>query len=171
MKVLSAVQNKGPEKSIQQNLNQLDEVLGVRESLFLLLRINTAIFAITFIPYQAPDYERELYVQSRDVFVKSFGEQHFKATLICKEVGEITDTRSWIERGALQQEDRAIADSNEHPSVTTDEGYKKTKCRLCDRRMKNKITDEAFEALSNLEREGECVQLVSIPKYETFLLH
>lgn len=41
-----------------------------------------------------------------------------------------------------------------------DLGYKKTKFRLCDRRMKNKIEDDAFSALKKLGEGGNCVQLV-----------
>ncbi|KAJ4369445.1 Twinfilin-1 [Didymella sp. IMI 355093] len=40
-----------------------------------------------------------------------------------------------------------------------DLGHKKNKCRLCDRRMKNKITDEAWAALRKLEDKGDLVQI------------
>lgn len=87
-------------------------------------------------------------------------------SLICKEIGEVTDVRSWIERDAHQQENPieehvgVCEAAQEHNKVAKDLGYKKNKCRLCDRRMKNKITDGAFEALSGLDKAGDCVQIV-----------
>ena len=86
-------------------------------------------------------------------------------SLICKEIGEITDARSWVERDALtnetEAEEKPCGDSHDHDGNTTDIGYKKNQCRLCDRRMKNKITDEALAALGKLKNEGDCVQIVS----------
>jgi hypothetical protein len=43
-----------------------------------------------------------------------------------------------------------------------DLGYKQNKCRLCGRRMKNKIAPEALEGLKSLNTSGTMVQLVSI---------
>lgn len=164
LSALPALCYKSSEELTTQNLSLLDEIVNPKRSLFLFLRLNDSIFGITFVPYRAPKYERELYLQHRDALVKSLGEKHFKTTLICKEVGEVTDTRSWVERAALQQDGGTGEDPNELNKATIDEGYKRTKCRLCDRRMKNQITDDAFEALGSLEKEGECVQLVG-PTY------
>lgn len=96
------------------------------------------------------------------------GEEYFKVSLICKEIGEITDERSWVERQKHREENtegehKDVCDDlhEGHSGCVEDLGHKKNKCRLCDRRMKNKITEEAFAALNNLERGGDLVQIVS----------
>ena len=163
---LPFVHGKDAETSFQINLNLLDGTLNPRTSLYLLLRRSNSILAITFVPHQAPGDERELYLEYRHNLVGILGEEHFKMSLICKEVGEITDARSWDERDAYRQETGAdehtdvCEDSHEHSAGAKDAGYKKNKCRLCDRRMKNKITDETLEALKKLENEGSLVMIV-----------
>lgn len=165
-----AIQSKGPEKSFQSNLNLLDDVLDSKTSLYLLLRRGNSAIAITFVPYQAPKDERELYLRYRHEWVQLLGIEDIKISLICKEIGEITDARSWVERDEDQQknESRECTDScdglHHHSANINDAGYKKNKCRLCDRRMKNKITDGALEALRKLENEGDVVQIVSTPR-------
>jgi twinfilin-like protein len=72
--------------------------------------------------------------------------------VICKEIGEVTDARSWEERDTEKHLHAGI--------VLIDAGYKKNKCRLCDRRMKNKISPEALEAFTKLEVAGTAVQIV-----------
>ncbi|KAJ4986396.1 cofilin/tropomyosin-type actin-binding protein [Stagonosporopsis vannaccii] len=143
------IQSKGQGDSFQSNLNLLDDVLDPKTSLYLLLRRCNSVFAITFVPYQAPEHQRG----------------HIERSLICKEIGEITDARSWAERDADQQEtgNKECADvcesSPKHGAFPKDAGYKKNKCRLCDRRMKNKITDGALQALGKLKNEGDLVQI------------
>jgi twinfilin-like protein len=99
-------------------------------------------------------------------------------SIICKEMGEITDARSWEERDAEQlakdaEVDHASANKHDNPKHKNgnqiDVGYKKNKCRLCDRRMKNKISPEALAALTQLHTPGAAVQIVGTPCYSPFL--
>lgn len=161
------VRREGPQDSFQSKLNLLDDVLDPKIPLYLLLRRRDSIFAITFVPYRAFKDENEMYLRYRHELVQLLGDEHIKTSLICKEVGEITDARSWVERETRQQEKEVdectdgCEDSHEH-THTKDAGYKKNKCRLCDRRMKNKITDQALEALGKLGNVGNLVQVVSL---------
>ncbi|KAJ4315614.1 Twinfilin-1 [Neodidymelliopsis sp. IMI 364377] len=162
LQALPSVQTEEKSASFQNNLNLLDDVLQPQTTLYLLVRRNNQIFAITFVPHRAPEDQKELYLRHRNVLVENLGEEHFKKNLICKEIGEITDARSWTER----DEDHSANGTEEDTSVCNeshdakDAGYKKNKCRLCDRRMKNKITDEALTALKTLNNEGTCVQIL-----------
>jgi twinfilin-like protein len=151
--------------SFQNDLNLLDNTLDPKIPLYLLLRRGDSVSAITFVPFRAPVDESELYLHHRHDLVASLGAEHFKMSLVCKEIGEITDARSWVERDVLKDEteaeEKSCENSHDHDSKITDIGYKKNQCRLCDRRMKNKITDEALAALGKLRNEGNCVQIVS----------
>ncbi|KAJ4346023.1 Twinfilin-1 [Ascochyta clinopodiicola] len=155
---------KDMDGSFQDDLNILENSLNPNTLLYLLLRRNTAVFAITFVPFRAPRDQREKYLHHRHELVKSLGIENFQTSFICKEIGEITDARSWAERDGLEQEDEkeqhkaACRDSNGE-RANVDVEYKKNKCRLCDRRMKNKITDKATEALKKLQNPGDCVQI------------
>ncbi|KAF2996032.1 Twinfilin-1 [Curvularia kusanoi] len=165
LQALPAVYTKAPEESFQSNLNLLNDTLNHKTSLYLLLRRDDCLFAITFVPFMAPVAEREMYLKHRQEMAKLLGEGHFKTSLICKEPAEIMDARSWVERdghkegNTSQEEISQCEDSHEHDSNVSDIGYKKNKCRLCDRRMKNKITDEALAGLGKLGDEGDCVQI------------
>lgn len=160
---LPAVYTKSPDSSFQKDLNLLDDILDAKIPLYLLLRRGDSLSAITFVPFRAPVDECESYLHHRHDLVAAFGVEHIKTSLICKEIGEITDARSWVERDAFKNETEAeentCKDSHDHDSKTVDIGYKKNQCRLCDRRMKNKITDEALAALGKLKNEGHCVQI------------
>ncbi|KAH6625659.1 actin monomer binding protein-like protein [Boeremia exigua] len=160
-----SIRSKGPESPFQSNLSLLDDVLDSKTSLYILLRRGSSIYAITFVPYRAPEDEREKYLRYRHDLVQLLGGEHFEMSLICKEIGEITDARSWVERDAHRQGNRpekctdACEDAHDQSFDPKDAGYKKNECRLCDRRMKNKITDEVLGALGKLENEGDCVQI------------
>lgn len=145
--------------SFQNTLNQLDDTLDSRTPIYLLLRRNDSIVAITYVPYLAKEPQRLFFLQNRDRFVQQLGEDHFSSALICKEIGEITDVRSWIERD--EHEKLLTAKGGVLESGVKDVGYKQNKCRLCDRRMKNPIDDDAIDALKRLESSGAMVQMVS----------
>ncbi len=166
IQALAPVNTDGATSSFQNNLNLLEEYIDPNAALYVLLRRNNLVYAITFVPYQASEDQRTSYLNQRHRLVQALGEKHFVKSLICKEIGEITDARSWDERDKLQREsekgevdDVCDADRSEHPGLKN-VGYTKNKCRLCDRRMKNKITPEARQALGSLETEGACVQIV-----------
>lgn len=174
----TAIKGKPSDNSCQNSLSLLDDILSPTRSLYLLLRRSNSVFAITFVPYRAPQDERKAYLQYRHDLCKLLGESHFESSLICKEVGEITDARSWVER---EQHRRQNADSDNPDvcngsdgnveSAIADMGHRKNKCRLCDRRMKNKITDGALTALQELTNEGGLLQIVcSQPTHHGFLL-
>lgn len=167
LRPLPPVQIEDTNASTQNSLNLLEDVLHSRISLYLLLRHDDSIFVITFVPYRAPEDQRTLYLHHRYKVVKVLGEPYFKRSLICKEIGEITDVRSWDERDRQEllndtkENINTCSDSHEGDVSVRDVGYNKNKCRLCDRRMKNKITSEALEALETLDKAGACVQIVS----------
>jgi twinfilin-like protein len=146
--------------SYQVALSQLEAVINTKTPLYLILRQNHSLIAITYVPHLVPDELKNLYLVNRHELVQSLGGQNFASLLICKEAAEITDLRSWKER------DMHVSDCESCPQVETKEeaikdlGYHKNKCRLCDRRMKNNIESTASEALKVFENEGDCVQLV-----------
>lgn len=163
---LPPIRSKAMNASFQNDLSLLDDTIEPKTPLYLLLRHHNAISAITFVPYRAHEDRRKQYLHYRHELLKSLGEENFEASLICKEVGEITDVRSWVERDGHRSGDGReehtdpYKSSNEKCEGAKDVGYKKNKCRLCDRRMKNKITNEALEALKKLQTAGDCVQIV-----------
>jgi twinfilin-like protein len=161
-----AIQCKDAGHTSQISLSILEDVLSPTRSLYIMLRRNDSIFAITFVPYRAAQDERNSYLQYRYDLVKLLGQEHFESSFICKEIGEITDARSWTEREQGQGEapdpdhvDACCDPQQSDGGGVEDFGYKKNKCRLCDRRMKNKITDEALAALRKLEDEKTLVQM------------
>ncbi|KAF1847314.1 uncharacterized protein K460DRAFT_426028 [Cucurbitaria berberidis CBS 394.84] len=148
-------------------LNELDNVLNPRVPLYLLLRRNESLVVITYVPYLAKEDQRALFLAHRHELVGQLGEKHFSTSLICKEIGEITDARSWDERDgpgggtvneASEQADERGAQSTLEGGVK-DMGYMKNKCRLCDRRMKNEISPDALQALETLDQSGATVQI------------
>jgi twinfilin-like protein len=161
--------NDEEDHTSQLSLGLLEDILVPTRSLYLLLRRSDSIAAVTFIPYRAAQEERNAYLKYRNNLVKLLGKEHFQMSLICKESGEIVDARSWVERGQHRGEDAdpnhlGACDNPHHGDSEgfADLGYKKNNCRLCDRRMKNRITDEASDALGKLEDEGMLVQIVCL---------
>ncbi|KAH4403617.1 hypothetical protein HBI25_155470 [Parastagonospora nodorum] len=163
------IRSKCTGMSLQAVLNELDAIIDPRTPLYLLLRRNEKLVAITFVPYLAKESERAILLEHRHYIVKTLGQEHFSQSLICKEVGEVTDARSWTERDeddfspeATSKHARDVdACDNVDCEICSlrDLGYKRNKCRLCDRRMKNKITPEALDALSSLKNTGAVVQI------------
>lgn len=157
--------------TFQQALNQLDSALSPKTALFLVLRQKGSLVAITFVPYAANADDKRLLLDIRGDLVEHLGAGHFSASIICKEIVEITDARSWDERSGKAQswdgDDDGDADACKRDDAVEigvhDLGHKKNKCRLCDRRMKNNIEDSALNALKSLAAGGDCVQLASIP--------
>jgi twinfilin-like protein len=159
--------------SFQTNLNELDGILTPSSSYFIILRQEESLTFITYVPYRAKEDERTSILEYRHECARRLGEEHFTASIICKEIGEITDVRSWEERDAEMRSQ--IAKSKSVSSCDTSEyvehehggmqemGYKKSKCRLCDRRMKNKISTEALDAFTKLHTHGTAVQIVLLP--------
>ncbi|CAO2651675.1 Nn.00g042450.m01.CDS01 [Neocucurbitaria sp. VM-36] len=166
---LPLVHLRDPIVSFQNALNELDNVLNPRVPLYLLLRRDDSLIAITYVPYLAKEEQRAVFLNHRQELVRQLGEKYFSMSLICKEIGEITDARSWEERDKHMHDTCEQADNHEiceapgtHTGVR-DVGYKQNKCRLCDRRMKNKITPEALDALKTLDQPGATVQIVRYP--------
>ncbi|KAF9691762.1 hypothetical protein EKO04_010409 [Ascochyta lentis] len=155
----SPVYLKDAKGSFQNDLNLLEDILNPKTPIYLLLRRNKAIFAITFVPYRAPEAQRDKYLHQRHNLVNSLGAEHFKTSFVCKEIGELVDARSWVERDEHQQNSEREEHTDACKEIEKDAGYQKNKCRLCDRRMKNKITDDAMEALKKLQNTGDCVQI------------
>ncbi|KAF2678128.1 hypothetical protein K458DRAFT_377137 [Lentithecium fluviatile CBS 122367] len=165
---------KESQSTFQQALNRLDGVLSPKHALYLILRRNDSNVAITYVPYLASAESRNILLQHRAELIRTLGGEHFAASIICKEMGEITDARSWEERDGQGESWEVASNENvqscekhegdEAETEVKDLGYKKNKCRLCDRRMKNKINEDALSALSKLHEAGTCVQLsVNIP--------
>jgi twinfilin-like protein len=158
---------KDAQHTFQLALNQLDSVLNPKTALYLILRHEESLVAITFVPYPADADLKTLLLDNRQNLIKALGEAHFSSSIICKEIGEITDARSWEERSSIGQ---SWGGNDEHVEAwerddtsgngVHDLGHKKNKCRLCDRRMKNNIDDAALDALRRLAEGGDCVQLV-----------
>lgn len=122
-------------------------------------------------PWLANPELKTTYLDFRVELVRALGEQHFGESFICKEVTEVTDARSWEERALNSAEtekeecgeDGCETCTTEEGSNVKDLGYKKNKCRLCDRRMKNPIETNASDALKTLQNPGSLVQLAITP--------
>jgi twinfilin-like protein len=125
------------------------------------------------VPYRANEDERTSILENRHECVRQLCEEYFTTSIVCKEIGEIMDVRSWKERDAEMRsqiaESKSVnaCDTSEHleheKGCMQDVGYKKSKCRLCDRRMKNKISTEALDAFTKLDTHGTAVQIVLFP--------
>ncbi|KAJ4356453.1 Twinfilin-1 [Didymosphaeria variabile] len=161
---------KHSQHTFQQALNQLESVLNPRTALYLVLRHKESLIAITYVPYAANADLRASLLDNREALVKVLGQEHFSSSIICKEIGEITDVRSWEERSGNGQswvdgnDERTGACETTQDGVP-DLGHKMNKCRLCDRRMKNKIDNDALDALQSLAAGGDCVQLAKRMKH------
>jgi twinfilin-like protein len=172
LQTLPPVQSTGPFVSFQTALSELEALINPWTPLYLTLRRKGSLIAITFAPYLTKALEREFFLGHRLELVRQLGEANFSQSLICKEVGEITDARSWDERDenstsgvstvTHENEERACEGKYCKGCRLKDLGYKRNKCRLCDRRMKNKITHEALDALASLSSLGTAVQIVSL---------
>lgn len=155
--------------SFQVALNEIKAVLNPKTPMYLLFRRNNTLIAITFAPYLADSVQRQFLLEHRHEFVQQLGAEHFSQSLICKEIGEITDARSWNERDlecetrdqpAVHGDGGKCEEEGCTSCTVKDAGYKRTKCRLCDRRMQNPIAPDALEALRNVSTPGALVQLV-----------
>ncbi|KAF2112518.1 hypothetical protein BDV96DRAFT_601926 [Lophiotrema nucula] len=141
-------------------LNLLQTHLDPKTPLYLIIRRDGKLVAITYVPHRADTELKALFLSNRQALVRSLGEDHFSLSLICKEPAEIYDYRSWEERGSKEAVCNDCADvSCKQVGGVKDLGYQRNKCRLCDQRMKNKITDEARAALRHLDTGGACVQM------------
>jgi twinfilin-like protein len=147
------------------------------KSCYIILRQNNSLTFIACVPYSAKKHDREFLLENRTNCARQLGGEHFARSLICKEVGEITDARSWEERDAetrlhvhqanVSEECDTHGHSENAKGGIQDVGYMKNKCRLCDRRMKNKISDQASDALTKLHIPGTAVQIVPLSSFDT----
>ncbi|PVI06319.1 hypothetical protein DM02DRAFT_514817, partial [Periconia macrospinosa] len=181
--------------AFQKALNQLEPFLTLQTPMYLILRrrpITTTLASnlqhvseqhqqhqlvfITYVPYRADSKTTQALLAHRNKVIEELRLTESTSTgavvsLVCKEIGEIVDGRSWDERDGTEGEswggdgknggdttgDDEVRDDDEQ---VKDLGFKKNKCRLCDRRMKNPIDDDALDALSaRLSGKGDCVQL------------
>ncbi|KAF2270117.1 actin monomer binding protein-like protein [Lojkania enalia] len=152
-------------------LTQLDGIINYKTPLYLLIRRQKILIAITYVPYIAPAILKELYLSQRQAFVRQLGESRIALSVICKEPAEVYDYRSWEERDSKEEFCSSCATDSSTLSATKDLGYQKNKCRLCDQRMKNKIEENAGNALKNLNNAGNCVQLSLDVPTETLKLN
>lgn len=158
------------ENGFQASLNQLEDVLSAVNSAYIILRREDMLTFVTHIPYRANENERAWFLENRQTCGRELYKNRFAASIICKEMGEVTDVRSWEERDAEQHSECAVTNhTSDHgiramskhiQEISSDARYKMTECRLCDRRMKNKISAEASVALTQLYVPGTAVQMV-----------
>jgi twinfilin-like protein len=172
--------------TFQTSLSQLEGTIDTKTPLYLIIRRSGSgpLTLITYIPYLADTSLKERYLSNRHSLLQTLGEQDFSISVICKEPGDITDLRAWEERDEhLQQPSKhdehdhntecETCTENGDPETSAgpkDIGHIKTKCRLCDRRMKNKTSPSAFEALQILQEPGAFVQLHVDAATETLTL-
>ncbi|KAF2650094.1 hypothetical protein K491DRAFT_782864 [Lophiostoma macrostomum CBS 122681] len=158
--------------SFQTTLSQLESHITTKTALYLIVRHNNSLTFITYIPYLAESSSTQIYLANRQVVLTHLGETNFTSSFICKEPGAITDERAWKERDGEGQPwnppnaDQCKTGDASAEKHVQDHGHQKTKCRLCDRRMKNPITADALAALKGLKNgeAGACVQLTVDPK-------
>ena len=156
----------------QLELNQLESSLDTSKPAYIVLRRGGSLTFITYVPYRAKDTVRDFLLHHRHDVVRQLGSSHISTSIICKEIAEITDARSWAERDAAATliDDISIQGNNLESRTSAahaegarkDLGYRKNKCRLCDRRMKNRISPEALAALKVLQGPGAAVQIVRL---------
>jgi twinfilin-like protein len=154
----------------QVALSQLEAVVNTKTPLYLILRQDHSLIAITYVPHLVPAELKNIYLVNRHELVQNLGGHYFASSLICKEPAEITDLRSWKERDMHGSECKSCPQGVTKEEATKDLGYHKNKCRLCDRRMKNNIEETASKALKMVDNGGDCVQLVcfyQLPEHNT----
>ncbi|RYN57489.1 hypothetical protein AA0114_g2642 [Alternaria tenuissima] len=168
-------------ESFQLELNELESNLDTSKPAYIVLRRGDSLTFITYVPYRAKEELRNLFLERRHSVVQQLGARYISSSIICKEIAEITDARSWVERDAealslstkrIQCDKKESCGCSEHSkSDLEDVEYRKNKCRLCDRRMKNKISSEALEALRELQTPFTAVQIVWYPfSIRTFIM-
>ncbi|CAN9295937.1 unnamed protein product [Alternaria alternata] len=156
-------------ESFQLELNELESNLDTSKPAYIVLRRGDSLTFITYVPYRAKEELRNLFLERRHSVVQQLGARYISYSIICKEIAEITDARSWVERDAealslstkrIQCDKKESCGCSEHSkSDLEDVEYRKNKCRLCDRRMKNKISSEALETLRELQTPCTAVQM------------
>jgi twinfilin-like protein len=156
--------------SFQLELNELESNLDTSKPAYIVLRRGDSLTFITYVPYRAKEETRNTLLGRRHDVVQQLGGGYISCSIICKEIAEITDARSWAERDAdatspdtasTRCDDKGSCSCTEHAEKRMkDVGYKKNKCRLCYRRMKNRISPAALEALKLLQTQGVAVQIV-----------
>jgi twinfilin-like protein len=132
------------------------------------------------VPYRAKEEARNLLLQCRHKVVRQLDKGYISFSMVCKEIAEITDSRSWVEREAEATpldtastgcDNKESCNCVEHcGGIMKDVGYRRNKCRLCDRRMKNKISSETLKALTVLQAPGTAVQIVWHPPRDVSLV-
>ncbi|KAI4679647.1 uncharacterized protein J4E84_008169 [Alternaria hordeiaustralica] len=167
--------------SFQLELNQLESSLDTSKPAYIVLRRGGSLTFITYVPYRAKDTVRDFLLHHRHDVVRQLGSSHISSSIICKEIAEITDARSWAERDAAATliDDISIQGNNLESRTSAahaegarkDLGYRRNKCRLCDRRMKNRISPEALAALKVLQGPGAAVQISVDSTTETLQLN
>ncbi|KAF2795092.1 hypothetical protein K505DRAFT_374155 [Melanomma pulvis-pyrius CBS 109.77] len=143
----------------QVALSRLGPIIEPKTPLYLILRRDNALSAITYIPHLAPAELKTLYLENRHELVQGLGESHFTASLICKEVAEVMDIRSWNERDLYTSGCESYPEAELKGQAIKDLGHLKNKCRLCDRRMKNELEESASDALKKFSDSGDCIQI------------
>ncbi|KAF2732077.1 hypothetical protein EJ04DRAFT_554288 [Polyplosphaeria fusca] len=152
----------GPSPDFKGGLNAIESILSTRIPLYLVLRRGGTFVVITYIPYLADTKLKDVYLSNRNNLIQSLGVTRFSLAFIAKEPVEVYDYRSWEEKdmkAAACEDCESCVDGSAKYSGMKDIGYQKTKCRLCDQRMKNEVSQEASEAIQQLAEIGDCVQL------------
>ncbi|KAL1796761.1 hypothetical protein ACET3X_005301 [Alternaria dauci] len=167
--------------SFQLQLNELERNLDISKPAYIVLRRGDSLTFITYAPFRVEEELRKLFLECRHSVVQQLGAGHISCSIICKEIAEITDARSWVERDAdaisfgtasTQCDKKESCGCSEHSkSGLKDVGYRKNKCRLCDRRMKNKISSEALDAFTELHAPCTAVQIFVDVATETLELN
>ena len=84
-----------PNHTFQQALNQVESILDTKTALYLIIRQEKFMVAITYVPYRADAETKRILLENREILLEKLGTKHFTSSIICKEIGEITDARSW----------------------------------------------------------------------------
>lgn len=139
----------------RRNLSDLGRTLHLELPTYIIIRIKNTLVMVTFAPWRAPTAGH--FIHNRHRLLRRLGDEHFTFTMICRDHVEVVDHRSWYERMKLCEE---YDSKGLKTKIIKDVGYFRTKCRMCDRRMKNDITQAATDAFSSLGDPGALLQIV-----------
>ncbi|KAF2497324.1 hypothetical protein BU16DRAFT_525019 [Lophium mytilinum] len=166
---------KHSESDLISALPLLTSYITPKRPLYVIVRERDRLMFITYVPFLAPQDQQKLIMDKRSAVAADLGADNLFYACICKESADILDWRAWESREASltkfgspehmdEHGNRVVVETTPGLPRFVDLGYTKHQCRLCDRRMKMPITDEAKAALTTLTSRGSIVQLfVDVP--------
>ncbi|KAL4968275.1 twinfilin [Aspergillus stella-maris] len=96
----STIPFSGGGNSFYPSLSQLSSVLEPKTPIYLLLRQNGSLVALTYIPSNAGVRAKTLFASTRATLVRELGSEKFAETIFATDEDEVVGEKAWREREA-----------------------------------------------------------------------